>query len=240
MAVVLDNTQGTSLGMAMVQHSMDNLVKQRMQMNDLYADANKAIAITQYSQAAETEREFIRQGVTPPKAYTIEKEQAKNKINSTRNMTANENRTIQESSPEFMRYYDIDSWDANRRRNTIDTGPSAFSRLGNAIGNVASKATSWVGNMMGGSNNTAPPATSPANATTSPPAGTPVNTGTGTTTTPTTAPPVTTNPTASMMNPTAAGIPADYGSVINIDDELKKLRINNSLGKIVPQSNGVQ
>ena len=236
MAVVLDNTQGTSLGMAMVEHSMDNLVKQRMQMNDLYADANKAIAITQYSQAAETEREFIRQDKTPPEALTIEKEQAKNKINSTRNMTANENRTIQESSPEFMRYYDIDSGDKNRRRNTVNTGPSAFSRLGNAVGNVASKATSWVGNMMGGSNNT----TSPANATTSPPAGTPVNTGTGTTTTPTNTPPVSTSPTASMMNPTAAGVPADYGSVINIDDELKKLRINNSLGKIVPQSNGVQ
>ena len=239
MAVVLDNTQGTSLGMAMVQHSMDNLVKQRMQMNDLYADANKAIAMTQYCQAAETEREYIRKGKTPPKALTIEKEQAKLMVDYTRNMTANENRTIQESSPEFMQYYDIDSWDKNRRRNTVDTGPSAFSRLGNAIGNVASKATSWVGNMMGGSNTT-PPTTSPANATTSPPAGTPVNTGTGTATTPTNTPPVSTNPTASMMNPTAAGVPADYGSVINVDDELKKLRINNSLGKIVPQSNGVQ
>ena len=87
MAVVLDNTQGTSLGMAMVQHSMDNLVKQRMQMNDLYADANKAIAMTQYSQAAETEREYIRQKKTPPKALTIEKEQAKLMVDYTRNMT---------------------------------------------------------------------------------------------------------------------------------------------------------
>ena len=237
MAVVLDNTQGTSLGMAMVQHSMDNLVKQRMQMNELYADANKAMAITQYNQAAETERWYLEHDQTPPEAVTIEKEQAKKFIDTTRNMAAGQNKEIQASSPEFMQYYDIDSWDKNRQRNTVDTGPSAFSRLGNAIGNVTSKATSWVGNMMGGSN-TAPPATSPANVTTSPPAGTPVNTGTATT--PTNTPPVSTNPTASMMNPTAAGVPADYGSVINVDDELKKLRINNSLGKIVPQSNGVQ
>ena len=114
MAVVLDNTQGTSLGMAMVQHSMDNLVKQRMQMNELYADANKAIAITQYSQAAETERWYLEHNQTPPEAVTKEKEQAKNKINTTRNMAAGQNKEIQASSPEFMQYYDIDSWDKNR------------------------------------------------------------------------------------------------------------------------------
>ena len=41
MPIVLDNTQGSTLGMAMSQHAIDKMIGQRMQMTDIYAKTNQ-------------------------------------------------------------------------------------------------------------------------------------------------------------------------------------------------------
>ena len=164
MPIVLDNTKGTSLGMAMVQHSMDNLVKQRMQMNELYHDANKAVAVTGMQAASAEAQEYINRGENIPSGIYIRYNESANYLNKSRNMTAAENKTIQESSPEFQQYYDIDSWDKARKKNMVNTGPNALSRLGGAISNVMGAASKYVGGLMGNSPGasgitTAPPTT---------------------------------------------------------------------------------
>lgn len=228
MAVVLDNTQGVSLGMAMVQHSMDNLVKQRMQMNELYHDANKAVAVATMNSTSELMQEFVRKGMPPPEELQKKYDEGANHLNKSRMMTASHNKTVQESSPEFHQYYDISSWDANRKRNTVDTGPSALSKLGNAIGGVASKASSWVGGLMGGNS------AQPSGATTLPP--------NQQSSTPSTTPSVSANAPVLPQDMVQAGLnntPANYGAVFNVDDLMKDMTVSNALNKTVPQ-NGVR